>query len=242
MMKIFLFSLTFILAANVSTFGCWCRTSGAVLDEFEKSEQVLVARLISTDASKAIMLVERSYKGKSKPGDQLTFEQGQFGDCVIGFEADKVGDRYLFYLNKSAQLTRGTETIYSASLCSRNNKLARAFDDMAYLDKLPVTKGRTRLSGFIGTKYDEDSQNFAGMMIRVKGKQNSYSVTTDANGFFEIYDLPAGDYVIDPEVPSGWRIDYQYMFGIAKPSLSNRYQISVKANRHTTTKISVVTK
>jgi hypothetical protein len=235
---LFLAPITIILSAHAVTLGCLCRTNGTVLDEFEESNLVVVGRVISVDATKAIMVVERAFKGGAKAGDQLTFIQSQFGDCVIGFGSDTVGESYLLYLDKPSKIA-GAEPIYEASLCSRSNKLSLAFEDMAYFDKINEVRGKTRLSGFIRT-IEANRPNFGGLVIKIEGQKKKYSVITDTNGFFEIYDLPAGDYVIDPEIPMGWHIDSQYMFGIDKPLASNRYQVTVKPKRHTITRITVI--
>src|SRR5690606_15345966 len=50
-----------------------------------------------------------------------------------------------------------------------------------------------------------------GIKIKVVSEKASYVVRTDSNGFFELYDLPPGDYDVSFESPFGWRLaSYEY--------------------------------
>jgi hypothetical protein len=234
--KLLLVCLALILSANVAGFGCWCVDAGPVLDQVEKSKFVIVGRLASISDAKAKIVVERVYKGWLKAGDQLDFVQGQFGDCIRGFGSGEIGQQYLFYLNSPSNAR-----LYTASICNRSNKVARAFDDLAYLDKIGEVAGKTRLSGYFKTS-EANIPNVEGLVIKITGKKNkkSYSVTTDKNGFFELYDLLPGDYIIEPQTPAGWRIDVKYMFGIDDRDSTNlTYLVTVKAKRHTATRITI---
>ncbi|MEQ1644795.1 MAG: hypothetical protein ABL959_15205, partial [Pyrinomonadaceae bacterium] len=223
-----------ILSANVTSFGCWCRDPGPVLDRVEDSKFVIVGRLASVGETKAKIVVERIYKGSLKVGDQLDFEQGQFTDCVRGFGIHEIGQEYLFYLNAPSN-----EPTYAASICNGSNVLARAFDDLAYLDKISDVARKTRLSGYFTTARD-DKPNVEGLLIKVTGKK-SYSLKTDKNGFFEVYDLPPGDYVIEPQIPARWNVDGKYMFRLENydPNKFKGYTVTVKKKRHASARIRI---
>lgn len=233
-LKFLLVCLALILSAHVVGFACWCRDAGPVLDQFERSKSVIVGRLASVSEAEATLAVDRVYKGDLRVGDQIRFVQGTFGDCLRGFTSEEIGKQYLFYL-----VSPSKESMYEASICNRSNELALAFDDLAYLDKLPEVAGKTRLSGYFTTVGD-NKPDVEGLLVKVSGRKN-YSVKTDKNGFFELYDLPPGDYIIEPQIPARWRIDGQYMFGAGNEDSSKfkRYTVTIKAKRHTTTRIRI---
>ncbi|MEP6947253.1 MAG: hypothetical protein ABJA02_15140 [Acidobacteriota bacterium] len=63
-------------------------------------------------------------------------------------------------------------------------------------------------------------------------------MTTDKNGFFEVYDVAPGDYIVTPQVPIGWQIGYSQKSGVdINKTLS--YELNVKSKRHTTTRIPI---
>lgn len=232
--KLLLLCLALILSCHVAGFGCWCRDPGPVLKQFERSKSVIVGRLASVSEAEARLVVDRVYKGKLRVGDQLSFVQGTFGDCLRGFGSEEIGQQYLFYLDRPSK-----GSMYEASICNRSNRLALAFDDLAYLDRMSDVGGKTRLSGYFTTIRD-DKPDVEGLLIKVTGKK-SYSVRTDKNGFFELYDLPPGDYILEPQIPARWGIDGQYMFGVEyeDPSKFKEYTVTIKAKRHTTTRIRI---
>jgi hypothetical protein len=110
---------------------------------------------------------------------------------------------------------------------------------MGYLKMARKKKGKTHLSGYFerNTTYPA---NLADITVSIKGKTKSYSVQTDLDGFFEIYDLPAGDYVIDPQLPPGWRVDKGRTSGSDDPRQINSFQVSIKAHAHTIERISII--
>jgi len=212
---------------------------GPVLDRFEGSNSVIVGRILSVSENEAKLVVDQTYKGKLRVGEQLRFVQGTFGDCVRGFSTEEIGQKYLLYLDKPSK-----DSTYEASTCNGSNRLSSAFDDLAYLDRMSEVVGKTRLSGYFTTARDE-KPDVEGLLIKVTGKK-SYSLRTDKNGFFEVYDLPPGDYIIEPQIPNLWKIDMKYMFGIDEHNLRKtipfatfKYTESVKAKRHTSARIRI---
>ncbi len=236
--NLFLLCVTLILSASVTSFGCWCRYPGTVLKQFENSKSVIVGRLASVSETEAKLVVDKVYKGKLHVGEQLKFDQGTFGNCLRGFSSEEIGQQYLFYLNQPPNAK-----VYAASICNRSNKIARAFADMAYLNKIDSVAGKTRVYGYFRT--DETiTPNVEGLVItitRLKTK-NAYSVTTDKNGFFEFYDLPPGEYKLEPMVPAGWRIDEEQFFGIDRDPSWRVHAIAftIKAKKDVETRIPII--
>jgi hypothetical protein len=60
--------------------------------------------------------------------------------------------------------------------------------------------------GFYGREL-----NAAGKKIRVISEADTYETTTDENGVFEIYDLPVGNYRLEPELQPGLNIDFAWV-------------------------------
>lgn len=229
-----LLCLAIVLSASVTGFGCWCRDPGPVLDRFENSKSVVVARVASVGETEATLVVDRVYKGKLRSGVALRFRQGVFTDCVRGFESEEIGGRYLLYLGKPPK-----DSFYEASTCNGSNKLASAFDDLAYLDRMAEVAGKTRLSGYF-TTASSDNPDVEGLLVRITGKRNSYTLTTDKNGFFEVYGLAPGDYIIEPQIPEHWKIDRKYMFGDEDNSANFKgFTGTIKSMRHTLARIRI---
>lgn len=228
-----LFAIAFILTVNVTVFACWCREAGPVLDQFEGSDFIIVGRLTSAYKAKATIEVDRVFKGSIKVGEQLDLVNGGFGNCSRGYSSKDVGQKYLLYLTKPDE-----GFMYNPSLCGRSNFVERAFDDLAYLEKLPKVAGKTRLSGYFKTRETTMPQ-VEDLVVKITGKKSkeTHSLKTDKNGFFEIYNLVPGDYIVEPQIPVGWRIDARYMFGI--DSAVKSFLVTVKAKRHTLSKITL---
>ncbi len=232
--KVLLLCFALILLTNAVAFGCWCRDAGPVLDRFESSNSVIVGRLVSVSGNEAKLVVDQTYKGKLRVGDQLRFVQGTFADCVRGFGSGEIGQKYLLYLDKPSK-----ESTYEASTCNGSNRLSSAFDDLAYLDRMSEVAGKTRLSGYFTTARD-DKPDVEGLLIKITGKK-SYSLRTDKNGFFEVYDIPPGDYIVEPQIPPRWRVDRKYMFGVADEDSTKfkGHTETVKNKRHTSARIRI---
>lgn len=169
-------------------------------DSEEVEERAGVGRVISTK-----MAVERVFKGDLKAGDEMVFAQGGGADCIYTFDDEDVGHKYLFYLKR----LKGT-TVWIAGTCGRSGRVGGAQDDLLYLNKLGKTRGRTRISGT--ASFDAyDPPEVAGLKIRIAGAGKTYEVKTDENGVYEIYDVPAGKYTVEPEMPRGWRVSRFYL-------------------------------
>jgi hypothetical protein len=205
---------------------CSCGPRPTVLEAFEQSDHVVVTKAIAIEKSEKAappggmsdgenyvagvkatrMRVERAYKGNLKVGDELTFGQGGGADCIWTFDEEAIGQQFLFYL---IPLNKGQKVWYAVT-CGRSSGLQHATDDLLYLNKLDKVRGRTRLSGTIRFAAD-GHPDVAGRLIRVVGAKGTYKVRTDANGVYEIYDLPPGRYTIEPDIPPGWKLDRYWL-------------------------------
>lgn len=222
-LPLLLFSLGLALVGARAARACSCGPTPTVLESFEGSDVVVIARAVSVekaegaapgggapegaeyhahDVKSTTVLVERVYKGGVRVGDELVFAQGGGADCVWTFDERSIGQRYLFYLSRPEKGQR----LWVAVGCGRSRGVEGARDDLLYLDKLDRVRGKTRVSGTI--EFDDYGQNMtvAGRLLRIAGPSKTYEVRTDAQGVYELYDLPPGRYTVEPEVPAGWRV------------------------------------
>jgi hypothetical protein len=217
-----MFTFAAMLFCARAAHACSCGPTPTVLESYEGSDVVVITRVASVEKTENAapkgrisdgtnyvdgvkstrMFVEKVYKGNLKVGDELSFAQGGGADCIWTFSEESVGQEYLFYLDAP----RNGGKIWVGFGCGRSSHLKHATDDLLYLNKLDKVRGKTRLSGTVEFEGD-DSQSVGGRVIRITGAKKTYEVKTDANGVYEIYDLPAGNYTVEPEMPRGWKVN-----------------------------------
>ena len=231
MSAVFVFGFgSFLVLALQTSYACTCPNAPTVLDAYERADLVIIARIVSVQkeaqssqkmvlplygVESTTMLVEKVYKGNVRIGEKLAFGQGQGSDCIWAFGEKDIGHRYLFYLNKP-YLGR-----YYGTACTRSNEVEHADDDLLYLDKLGEVGGKTRISGRLGS-LDFESPLFGFRKVRIINGKNVREVITDKNGVYEIYDLPAGEYLIEPDIPRGWKINAYLLRRFAASFSGNR--------------------
>ena len=196
----------------------------------------------------AKMVVEKVYKGNVKVGEELLFAQGGGADCIWTWEEKMIGDKFLFYLDAptkdhpwSDKENEGDRPLkYYPVTCGRSNVIEGAIDDLSYLNNIKKVGGKSRISGRLYCWHD-DAPNLSNIKVRIIGKTRVYETVTNKNGFYEIYDLPAGEYQIEPKVPIGWKIDKFYLssereewnYGaVIRLESKNRVPLTLKAKRH----------
>lgn len=205
---------------------CSCVGTPTVLDSYEKSDAVVITRVISVEKAEQAaadgqvskgqyyvdgvkstsMIIERVFKGSMKVGDEITFGQGGGADCIWTFNEKMIGGQFLFYLSSREK----NPAIWYGSGCGRSSGLNYVADDLLYLNKLDKVRGKTRLSGTVGFSAT-GALGGEGRRIRITGAGKTHEVKTDKNGVYEIYDLPAGRYLVEPELPPGWKVDPYYL-------------------------------
>ena len=120
--------------------------------------------------------------------------------------------------------------------CGRSTRLLQsANDDLLYLQKLPEAAKTTRISGEIEHYEDDPEKGFtsmgpiAGAKVKIAGEGKTYEVSTDSNGVYELYGLPPGKYMIEPEIPPGLKIRFPMAFG-AIAAEGNKLTVELQAN------------
>lgn len=202
---------------------CSCGPTPTVLEAYEGAGFVVITRIVSVE--KAVpekddvehyvdgvkstrMIIERVFKGNMKVGDELIFGQGGGADCIFTFSEESIGQQLLFYLSSRER----NPAIWYGFGCGRSGGLESAHDDLLYLNKLERVRGKTRLSGTVGVEGHDGAASLEGRRIRITGAAGKiYEVKTDKHGVYEIYDLPAGQYVVEPDIAAGWKLSDYYL-------------------------------
>lgn len=215
-------------SATQTAKACSCGPRPAVLDAFERAEEVVIVRVLSVEKTKdteersyvdgvksATLIVDKVFKGKLQIRDEIVFGQGGGADCVWTFDEQSVGDQYLFYLTRPETVAKSDRgylpskepRLWFAFGCGRSTGLAGATEDLLYLENMRKRRGQTRISGTIGGGFQYPDIDVEGKKIKIIGEKKTYETKTGKNGVFEIYDLPPGKYSIEPEMSAGWKID-----------------------------------
>ena len=220
-----LLALAFVFAGARAAHACSCGRVSTVLDSYDWADVVVVARAFSLeraakrdepqevrggyrDVVSTKMAVEQVFKGELKPGDEMVFAQGGGADCIYTFDEEDIGRKYLFYLKR----LKGA-AVWIAGTCGRSRRVEYAHDDLLYLNRLAKTRGRTRVSGTVYFGGAREQPSVAGLKIRISGAGKTHEARTDEKGVYEIYDLPAGKYTLEPEAPRGWKVsDYHLRY------------------------------
>ena len=222
-MRHILLKITFAAAAvllqTAIGFACTCAPKRPVLDEYEASPVVVIARVASVEKAakpnnnggdygvrSSRLVVEKVYKGDVRAGDEILLGQGNGANCQMRFSEENIGLRALFYLGVPHE-----GTPLNVTFCGRSTSVARATEDLLYLDKLDQVRGKTRVSGRYEGGFYGKQINVAGRKIRIVSEAETYETITDDDGVFEIYDLPPGNYRLEPELEPGLLLDFAWI-------------------------------
>ena len=223
-MKLSLTLLIFIylLINSSSVFACSCIGHPTACAAYHGARAVFIGtvqnvqnqKITAKDGNEYIggqvarVQVEKAFKGM-KETEVIFRSWGSSCDVVY-----REGDRWLFYAYYSEKTNS-----WEIGDCGRSKLIESAAEDLLYLQGLPASAERTRISGTLA-HYENDPvkgftrvRNIIGAKVRLIGAQKTYEVFTDKNGVYEIYDVPAGKYVVDPEVPHGLKLRFPIYHG-----------------------------
>ena len=118
----------FVFTSQVAN-GCTCGSKGTVLDAYEGSDVVVIAKIVSVektdeegfvdDVKSSTLIVEKVYKGDLKVGDKMTFAQGGGADCIWTFNEKDIDTQVLFYLHSREKNPK----VWMAVTCGRSRSL-----------------------------------------------------------------------------------------------------------------------
>jgi hypothetical protein len=153
--------------------------------------------------------VDEAFKGVQAATELRLEQPGHF--CAPKF---RTGEKALFYLHPTE--TPGSWEAYG---CHRTRGVEAAADDLLFLRALPRAATRSRLSGELFLSQPPAANplrrlpRLGGVPIRIRGAGKLTNTVTNADGVYEVYDLPPGAYRVEPEVPPGMIIDFAMFAG-----------------------------
>jgi len=224
-MKISLIALSFallLIAPDVAN-GCSCSGYPTICGAYASADGVFIGSVLKVerlepkkneapgefpDTQVAHVQVEKVFKGEDI--SEAVFRAGS-SSCDMVY---KEGQRWLFYAyyDKKSQAWR-------IGACGRSASIENAADDLLYLQGLPASAQKTRLSGAL-KHYETDPvkgfslvENLSGVRVKVSDGQKTHEVYTDGNGVYEIYGLPPGRYSVQPAIPPGLKIRFPMYYG-----------------------------
>ena len=239
-----LLSSVVLLGMVQTVSACSCGTGPTVLEAFERAEEVVILRVVSVEKSEekdryvddvrsTTMIVERVFKGHLKVRDEIAFGQGGGADCVWTFNEKSIGHQFLFYLATPDKYAVSSQPpkdphFWYAFACGRSGGVDGVTEDLLYLENIKKVKGKTRISGKYGG-WQNPGLDVEGKKIKFIGPKKTFEAKTDQNGVFEIYGLPPGKYVVEPETPAGWKIDpYWFRYSPSVHRYDNERQKPLK--------------
>lgn len=142
--------------------------------------------------------VEEVFKGDLKAGEIVTHEVKS--NCSLFFEKEQIGSDFLMFFGDT-----GNEPV-SFSFCSGSRAMENSSLNLLYLTKDPATQALSRVAGSLETAITDPKTGFetkpiAGANVHLTGNGQDVWLTTDTNGNYETYGLPAGKYKVEfPDV------------------------------------------
>lgn len=218
-----------VLIAMITVFApyalaCKCVPSGTVASEMDKYELVALVKAKShlpasagtrppVLSSRGVVTLTKVYSGSLSVGTDITLQQAPGSMCGFGVYDRDIGSDFIMYLNASESTTESKTQIWRATGCSRSGLANSKYADIAYLEDHVKRRNNTRLFGTISRILPDSANASWGDVVRsadhvitISGNGQSFSTRTDASGFFEIYDIPAGKYSIRPAELNGYEI------------------------------------
>jgi hypothetical protein len=212
-----------LLAAS-HAHGCVCAAFLTPKVEWQRSSLVFIGRVETASpefdpntrfrAQQATVRVDEAFKGVQK-GQLIQIDQTG-SDCELKYSR---GWRRLLYLS----VQQGG--LWMSPGCDRSNDPDSAPGDLRFLRALPASAERTRISGEVRLS-GESSRPLIGVTVKLtQGRGPSTTAVTDAQGVFEVYDLPRGTYQVSIDVPKGLKENFGFVSGPRK--FSDKFPLTV---------------
>jgi hypothetical protein len=146
--------------------------------------------------------IERAFKGVQGTSVHVFTGLGG-GDCGFDF---KTRGQYVVYAHRTRDGSLG------ASICSRTRPVAKADEDLRFLETIPpVGSGGQVYGTVIHWEYDLAEGHpiaegpFQGIPVSLRGPAGVFAATTDTNGRYEIRGVPPGSYDLQAQPPKPFR-------------------------------------
>lgn len=158
--------------------------------------------------------LRRSFKGRLKVRDEIVFGQGGGADCIWTFDEESIGRQYLYYLTRPEKFSESDRRflplkdhgIWFAFGCGRSTGLARATDDLLYLENISKRRGRTRISGTIGGGFYYPDLDVEGKKIKIIGAKKPTKQRQTKMEYSRSIICRPGSILLNPKCPPGGRL------------------------------------
>jgi hypothetical protein len=221
-------ALATLFICSRPALACSCLGTPSVCGAFELAEAVFVGTVTRVEnqtardedgqenivGQVAYVQVDEAFKGVK--ASELIFRSYNTS-CDTRYEA---GERRLFYANYGKE-----DKAWAIGGCGRSTLLQGAGDDLLYLRGLPGSAQKTRIAGELWNRANE--KPLAGVKVKLIGERATHEVFSDTNGVYEIYDLPAGKYIIKPETPLNLKLDMSLRAGTVARAELGREQVDL---------------
>jgi hypothetical protein len=183
-----------------------------VCETYAQADSVIIGKIESVEGDSlnqtVVINVERTFKGQDRK--QIVLSQPQ-SSCDWDFSG-KVGETLLLYLVRDKKTER-----FSAIAEGMGGRVESENENLYWLNNLPRSLNRTRLSGTVELCKDDPFEFIsyvAVTKVRIFNAENSFEVFTDSNGVYEIWDVPAGKYQIEPVIPPNLKLRFPLEKGL----------------------------
>ena len=210
-----------ILLHVLSVQACTCGAKPDVLSSFENSKNVFIATIEKIEKANvfgdeetvigAIARINKVYKGTKLPDDIIGFSSGRTS-CSATFRQESIGKEFLFYLDEPyvwEYIRKVPATAprkrFDSMFCGRSASVNTAKEDFKYLDNIEKYKGQTRFSGRL-LDWFSDARNAEVRGTRIildDGNGTIKTISTDIEGYFDIFGLKPGSYKATFEFAKG---------------------------------------
>lgn len=188
-------------------------------EKYARADLIVVGRIERVEPSQSeqtvVIRIEKTLKGQKLK--QIVLNQPQ-STCDPDF-SDDVGETMLVYIGRDKKAKQ-----YFALSPGINGRIERMSEDLYWLNNLPMSLNRTRLSGTIELYKDEPFEfikNVAGIKVRVFSDKRSFEIVTDKNGVYQLWDIPLGRYQVQPVLPPEFIPDLEMEKGLIYDPKSN---------------------
>lgn len=218
-----LLAFTLSLALSEAAEGCSCGGWPTSCQSYASAEAVFVGTITSVewvnprkdeadnvvgDGQLARVHVEQVFKNMKQT--EVVFRSDN--TSCDPFYAE--GQRWLFfaYFDKK-------EKAWRIRACDRSTPVEGAADDLLYLQGLPASAQKTRLSVTLTHYEDVPEAGFkrveklSGVRVKVVGAAKTYEVYTNADGVAVAEGIPPGPYAVEADVPKGLKLRFPIYYG-----------------------------
>jgi hypothetical protein len=204
-------TVVLLAVSAVAAVACSCAGTQVPCQAFGEASAVFVGTVIDSSViavkrgdydrkTRVVRLtIDSSFRGVE--GAEVEVQTGMGGgDCGFGFVQTQ---QYLVYAYEH-------DGKLSTGICTRTRPIARAAEDLSYIQELATAKPGATISGEVvryrlNEKSLLENQPLVGITVTING-QTKREIKTNAKGQYRVEGLPAGEYVVKVALPEGFDV------------------------------------